>query len=100
MATIETFTFTTEQFLNLISVLVTLIIAVIGAAVWITIKVSRVEKDVENLLKNPYIKAVRDIEEKQAKESMEKLFGKTLNTWEAEKKATASDELGDESSKQ
>ena len=45
----------------------------------------------ENLLKNPYIKVFRDMEEKHAKEVIERFFDKTLNTWEAEKKVSSSE---------
>jgi hypothetical protein len=85
MATIETFTFTTEQFLTLTGTIVSLIVAVVGATVWITYKVRGVEKDVEHMNKNPYLKAFRELEEKHAKELAEG-FDKTLNIWEDQKK--------------
>jgi hypothetical protein len=95
--TIEAFTFTTEQFLSLIGA--------IGLAVfWITYKIRGVEKDVEHALtKNPYVKAFRDLEEKDVKEKVtemfDKGFDKTLNTWEAEKKVPAEGK-GEDTSKQ
>lgn len=95
MTIIETFTFTAEQFLTLTGTIITLIVAVVGATVWITYKVRGVEKDVEHVNKNPYLKAFRELEEKHAKELAEG-FDKTLNTWEAEKKAPE----GEDSSKQ
>lgn len=77
-----TFTFTTEQFLTLIT-------AIAGAVFWITYKVRGIEKDVErineHINKNPYLKAFRELEEKHAKELAEG-FDKTLNIWENEKK--------------
>jgi hypothetical protein len=90
MTSIETFTFTTEQFLSLLGA--------IGLAVfWITYKIRGVEKDVEHALtKNPYVKAFRDLEEKHAKEKVTEIFDrgfdKTLNTWEAEKKVSSEGE--------
>jgi hypothetical protein len=86
MTTIETFTFTSEQFFNLMGAIIGVIIAIVGATVWITYRIRGVEKDMEHVLKNPYIKAFRDLEEKHAKESAEKFHDKTLNTWEDEKK--------------
>lgn len=89
MTTIEAFTFTPDQFLNLIGAILSLIIAIVGATVWITYKVRGIEKDVEHINKNPYIKAFRDMEEKHAKELAEG-FDKTLNIWGDEKKTSAS----------
>lgn len=101
MTTVEAFTFTPEQFVNLINaiigLIITVVVAAVGAAVWITYRISRVEKDMEHVLKNPIIKALIDLEEKQAKENAEKIYGKTLNTWEAEKKASSTEEGGDTS---
>jgi hypothetical protein len=103
MTTIEAFTFTPEQFLSLISAIVGIIVAVVGATVWITYKIRGVEKDVEHALtKNPYVKAFRDLEERDVKEKVTEIFDrgfdKTLNTWEAEKKASSSE--GEDTSKQ
>ncbi|HEY1248416.1 MAG TPA: hypothetical protein VGE97_05475 [Nitrososphaera sp.] len=78
----ETLTFTTQQF---VSLLVTLIGAIAGATFWITYKVRGIEKDVEHISDNPYLKAFRELEEKHAKALAEN-FGKTLNIWEDEKK--------------
>jgi hypothetical protein len=86
MSTVEAFTFTPEQFLNLMVAIIGVIIAIIGATVWITYRIRGVEKDMEHVPKNPYIKAFRDLEEKHARESAEKFHDKTLNTWEDEKK--------------
>jgi hypothetical protein len=81
----ETLTFTTEQFLGLIGVIG-------GAVFWITYKIRGVEKDVEHmkedLEKNPYLKAFRQLEEERALQLGEKL-SETMNIWEKQKKDEA-----------
>jgi hypothetical protein len=79
----QTFTFTTEQFFSLLGA--------IGAAVfWITYKIRGVEKDVkhmkEDLEKNPYLKAFKQLEEKHALQRPEDQLDRKMNIWENQKK--------------
>jgi hypothetical protein len=80
----QTFTFTTEQFLVLIG-------TIGGAVFWITYKIRGVEKDVEHmkedLEKNPYLKAFRQLEEHAHQLGVK--LSETMNIWEKQKKDEA-----------